>query len=134
MMKMSRTAILLLSLTFACIARADVIFSSFEVEADAHRAVITWVTSTENDVTSFAVERSYDGVEFFPIATFTPYGPGREYRYVDVDLYKDSIRQFHYRIRAVDQMNREYLTEVKTVEISLSGIRQTWGSLKALFR
>jgi len=125
---------LVILLILASLAGAEVVFNTFQVEANGARAEITWSTSDESDITSFIIERSTDGIEFIEIATFTPQGIYQEYRYIDIDLFKDSIKTFHYRIKAVDRENQPHYSVVRTIQVSLSGIQQTWGSLKAMFR
>lgn len=113
---------------------AAVVFQSFEVVAGNGRAEISWVTSVEDGVTRFAVERSTDDRNYFEIATFTPHGTGKLYHYTDTDLYKQTVKIFYYRIKATSEGNQVQYSETRFIQVSLSGIQQTWGSLKAMFR
>lgn len=114
---------------------AGVAFDTFNVIATDDRAEISWKTTQESNLKVFAIERSADGSDYYEIATFTPQGAGYNYRFTDTDLFKQSIKSFYYRIKVVD-INDQVVaySETRQIRLSLSGIQQTWGSLKAMFK
>ncbi|GBE29966.1 MAG TPA: hypothetical protein ENH10_10225 [Bacteroidetes bacterium] len=117
----------------ASLAQAEPRWQEFLLSAPHGQVIIDWTMEDETGCTSLVIERSTDGVEYFDIATFTPQGAGLPYRYIDTDVFKQSTRVFHYRIRAV--MDQRFVhSEIKSIVISISTVQQTWGSLKALFR
>lgn len=114
-------------------AFASAQFGSFNLEAPHNQVIIEWTMVDESGCTSFVIERSTDGVNYFDIATFAPHGAGEEYRYIDSDVFKQSTRTFYYRIRAEMGQASEY-SDTKQIAITINTVQQTWGSLKALFR
>jgi len=126
-------SLLALAMLFVSVASAEVRFRKFEVEAVNGRALISWTTAQEVGVSTFKIERSIDGVNFFEIATLAPHGANVKYEHVDSNLFKQSTRTFYYRIKA-ESITGLDITAPTSVDISFSGIQQTWGSLKAMFR
>jgi len=124
---------LLLALMIASTSYAEVRYSEFDARSENGRVVITWKTSQELGCSIFKVERSVDGVNYFEIASFAPHGTSREYQHIDADLFKQSSRTFHYRVKA-ESITGYDTTESKSVNVVISGIQQTWGSLKAMFK
>ncbi|MBS1261304.1 MAG: hypothetical protein MAG453_00625 [Calditrichaeota bacterium] len=134
MMRMKPISLIALAVLLAVpVAYAAVQYRSFTLEAPHGQVIIEWITEQESGCTSFAVERSTDGVEFFEIATFTPHGAGEPYRYIDSDVFKQTNRTFRYRIRG-DIGEQHVYSQTKSISISINTVQQTWGSLKALFR
>ncbi|MBD3166007.1 hypothetical protein GF324_05385 [bacterium] len=119
-------------ISFAAFAGAQ--FKSFTADSRDGHAVLKWETTTEVNVERFAVERSSDGQEFHEIATFPPHGANVEYRYIDTSIFKQTVRSYHYRIRCDDAQGHSQYSETRRVHVVVSGIQQTWGSIKALFR
>lgn len=118
----------------ATAAMAEPQWEDFNLSAPHGQVIIEWTMADENGCTSFVIERSTDGVDYYDIARFTPQGSGQEYRYVDSDVFKQSTRSFHYRIRAEMGQNNSEWSVSKLIAISINTVQQTWGSLKALFR
>lgn len=125
----------LLLLGAASVTYAAVAFQAFGLKSLGTRVEVTWTTSREVGCTEFVVERSVDGVEFFPIATgIAPHGSGQEYRYIDSGVYKETVRTFYYRVVGKTSSGSQTLTDVKQVTVDVSDIQRTWGGLKAMFR
>jgi hypothetical protein len=58
-----------------------------------------------------------------------------EYTYQDRSVFKPNDRIFYYRLKIVDRDNTfTYYSEIVTVSPTISSVRQTWGSIKAMFR
>ncbi len=129
-----KIALLAVFLLAATSVYAQVRFSDFEVTPRDGQVIVSWKTSQEAGALDFVIERSVDGVQFFDIATFPPQGANKTYRYIDTDLFKQSSKTFHYRVRCDDVSGGVHRTMVRTVTVSISNIQQTWGSLKAMFR
>ncbi|MCB2212352.1 hypothetical protein KQI52_09605 [bacterium] len=115
------------------VANAEPSWEDFDLSAPHGQVIIEWTMADEAGCTSLVIERSMDGVEYFDIATFTPQGAGEQYRFIDTDVFKQTTRTFHYRIRA--QMDEQFVhSDTRSIVLSISTVQQTWGSLKALFR
>lgn len=125
-------AILLLATTAAY---AAVTFRSFNLKNLGGRVEVSWTTSREQDCTEFVVERSTDGIEFFPLATgISPHGVGQEYRYIDSSIYKDKTMTLYYRVVGKTTTGTNTYTRSEEIVVDSNGIQRTWGGLKAMFR
>lgn len=110
------------------------VIDDFSGVAQGRSAVIEWTTNSETGVTAFHVQRSYDGESFYTIHEEDPSGDNHSYRYIDNDLFKNSIRTFYYRIGVRCADGQIEYSPIEDVTFSLSGILRTWGSIKAMFR
>lgn len=95
---------------------------------------VEWKTSDEKNVKEFLVERkTYQG-EFNVLESVKPLGPNSYYSFLDQNAYKVSDVIFIYRIKIVDNDNSVSYTKEVSVSHNISGVRRTWGSIKAMFR
>ncbi len=135
MIKVRNVAIAgILALLTASSLRAQGIIVNFTAHAENNDyAVLEWTSANESGLSTFRIERSLDGLAFSAIADVTPQGNNSAYRYEDHDIYKSS-RTYYYRIRTVMTDGSSSLSAVQSVTLDFSGIQQTWGSIKALFR
>ncbi|HUI29883.1 MAG TPA: hypothetical protein VLX91_06670 [Candidatus Acidoferrales bacterium] len=104
---------------------------------------ITWVTSQENGIKDFAVEKAsqLNSQQFYQLdGTIAAQGAGNTYQFTDKDLYKTtSSTIFAYRVRADgNDGSVSYsatITQPYDFSPGLSGVaKRTWGSIKAMFR
>ncbi len=108
---------------------------SFTITHFGNHPHLKWVMDNEDNVVSYHVERSYDGVQFFD----TEYenhvlgAPNLTYEWIDRTAFKQGTR-FYYRVRVENIDGTHWHSQVNSIEIDNNGIQQTWGSLKALFR
>lgn len=136
---MFRIAILLLCLGLVLLAvspvQAQSPISSFTAQAIGEGSVkLEWRSGNEAGLANFRVERSLDGITYTTLATLPPRGSNSVYTYTDNDLSKNGNRTYYYRLRAQMTDNSFSFSPVHTVTLFFSGIQQTWGSIKALFR
>ncbi len=121
-------------LLFAATALAPSIITDFTAENGEDYVLLTWNSGTESGLSFYQIERSLDGIEFQAIGTMTPQGSNSSYEYEDHDLYKMTSRTYFYRINATMTNGSSNYSSVAQVTLSFSGIQQTWGSIKSLFR
>ncbi len=122
-----------LTLAFPLAASADLI-ESFTAVSHGQEVYLQWATTQENGVSSFRVQRSFDGRYFHTLRSLAPTGNNSSYSYIDSDLFKSSLQTFYYRIEIEAANRRVSYSLVERVELAFSGIRKTWGSIKAMFR
>jgi hypothetical protein len=124
---------LLLALTFSTVDAR--IIEEFTAESLDRSADLEWTTGSENGVSEYRLQRSFDGRTFYTIHEVTPgSGVNHTYQYVDDDLFKTQVRTFYYRVEvSMNTGNSEY-SSTENVTFSFSGIIRTWGSIKAMFR
>jgi hypothetical protein len=120
-------------------AYADIIKSgSIQAFSDGINITIRWTTENETNVTAFEILRStsYNG-GFVPIATVDPKGPSF-YEFVDKSAFRRTATVYYYRIKVILSNGESYFPALNespvSVNHSVSGVRRTWGSIKAMFR
>ena len=111
---------------------------SLQAFSDGINITIRWVTENENNIISFEILRStsYNG-GYGSIATIDPKGPS-VYEFVDNSAFKRTTTIYFYRIKVKYSNSESYYPALNeppiTVNHNVSGVRKTWGSIKAMFR
>jgi hypothetical protein len=125
-----------LALLFWGVSRAEVIKpTSLQASSDGVNITVRWITEDETSVARFDIERSTDNdAAYTTIATLDPKGPSL-YEYVDRSVFRKTATIYHYRIK-ISFTNGA--APVYTIDLpvshTVSGVRRTWGSIKAMFR
>ncbi len=134
-MRIPAIAISLVLLTWG-ISRAEVIKpSSLQASSDGVNITVRWITEDESNVSRFDIERSTDNDgAYTTIATLDPKGPSL-YEYVDRSVFRKTATIYHYRIKIsfTNGAAPAYTIDLP-VNHTVSGVRRTWGSIKAMFR
>ena len=122
---------------FVCsVALGDIIKNgSLKANSDGANVILEWTTEDESNVTRFEVERRMGTDEnFLSIASMDAKGAS-VYQFVDYSVFRKSLTIYQYRIKIVFTGNggSTYVGPV-TVSHTVSGVRRTWGSIKAMFR
>jgi len=133
---MKKTAILVLLM--AGVLWSGAIISSFQGEAGFNRVELKWIVSSEINLRQYQVLRSFDGTTFENIAQIPikeAESGEKTYIYIDTSVFKDASRDFYYKLRMVHQdgTTSDY-DKVLCLNPQISSARQTWGSIKAMFR
>ncbi|TKJ39776.1 hypothetical protein CEE37_10895 [candidate division LCP-89 bacterium B3_LCP] len=123
-----------ISLLVATAALSSGIITSFDAAVEGELVILEWTSGLEDGLDHYQVERSLDGLAFFSIADVAALGNNTTYFYEDHDIYKGSTRTYYYRIKAAMLDGTANYSSVQSVTLTISGIQQTWGSIKALFR
>jgi hypothetical protein len=136
---MSFSKAILLSLAILAIlsaaAPAQNLINDFAAQAQGESSVLlTWTSGLETGLSNFRIERSLDGITYIVLTTLQPLGNNSSYNFEDHDIYKSSNRTYYYRILGQMDDNTFVVSPVQSVVLFFSGIQQTWGSIKALFR
>ena len=130
-----KKVVVLFLLIFAATVLAGAYFYDFNVYHDGDNVVISWKTLEENNIREFVVQRSTPQSSFVDIASIKAKGSNSSYSYTDESAYKTSDLVFIYQIKIVgnDPSDVTY-SKPQSVLQSVSGVKQTWGSIKAMFR
>jgi hypothetical protein len=107
---------------------------SFEATPSGQEVRLEWTSATESGLMEYRLQRSFDGFRFHSLHAVAPTGSNSQYNYIDRDLFKGNLQTFYYRIQVVYSDDRSNYTNTEKVELSFSGIRRSWGSIKAMFR
>lgn len=117
---------------------AGAVISEFRADAGMNQVELKWVVTAEQGIKGYRILRSLDGTYFSKVGFVAAQGitsGERTYKYVDKTVFKSSSRTFYYKIQFVnmDETASNY-EKMVTVSPQISSARQTWGSLKAMFR
>jgi hypothetical protein len=106
----------------------------FHARSEGENIKLEWKTGEETNLKNFVIQRRNPNTSYIDIATIEPKGSNSFYNYVDESAYKATDLIFIYRLKIVDNnMQLSYSAEV-SVTPNLSGVKRTWGSIKAMFR
>jgi len=108
---------------------------SLTAESDDSNIIIQWTTSEETNLSNFVVERKAVSGEFAPISEpILAKGSNSSYEFVDENAFKSNDLLFVYQLKIIDKDNKISHSGTVSVSHSVSSVRRTWGSIKALFR
>ena len=108
---------------------------SLQGRSDGNNVIISWQSENETNLKNYVIERSVNGNgQFFPIASINLKGNNSFYQFIDESAFKTTASLYQYRIKIVEQNNNFTYSAVVTVTHNVSGVKRTWGSLKAMFR
>ena len=119
---------------------AGTIILNFHGQPGFNKVTLKWSTENEIDLKGFEIERGTDSrseasfkkIEFVSASTIVK--DKKEYSYEDKSVFKQIPRTFYYRLKIVDNNNSTSYSKVISVTPTISSARQTWGSIKAMFR
>lgn len=117
---------------------ATVSLQYFVARDNANGVLVEWKTNDEAGTVKFEIERSSNRPDNFVFIDFkNATGNNSYYSYQDNSVDFSSGRTssiYYYRLKCVDGNGNYTYTNHITVTHSVSGIRSTWGSIKAIFR
>ncbi|MBK8946033.1 MAG: hypothetical protein IPM32_12295 [Ignavibacteriae bacterium] len=125
------TFLLILSTTIG-----GTLIDSFVAKSNGDSITLTWQTIVEENVKEFEILRGKDKDNLTPIATVDAKGNNSEYSFVDENAYKTSGSFYAYGLVLVDNAGNksQVVMNTQVVHDKVSGVKRTWGSIKALFR
>ena len=126
----------LFTVLFASIAFSGAIREgTMQARSDGSNVTIQWGSMDETSVKEFVIERRSGTVgEFISIAVIAKQGSNSFYEYIDKSAFKTTGSIYQYRIKVVNSSGGAEFSNVITISHNVSGVKRTWGSLKAMFR
>lgn len=119
-------------------AAATTIISEFHVRTiESNLRRLEWKTSREANLKEFKIQRSANKTDWTDIGTVPAKNDGlssHDYQFDDTRIYKNELTTLSYKLILVDLQGRESEHPAIASTAGISGIRHTWGSLKAMFR
>ena len=118
---------------------ADVIkVGSLQALSDGNNVTIRWTSENETNVLGYEIQRSTSySSGFVSIAVVDSKGPS-VYEFIDNSAFKRTTSIYYYRIKIKLSNGESYYPALNeapiTVYHNVSGVRRTWGSIKAMFR
>ncbi len=135
-----KKVILIIAISFVLVALtfAGAVLSDFRAEPGLNKVELKWVVTAENGLKGYRVLRGLNPSSFQKIGFVTAKGISggeRTYSFTDKSVFKSSGRTYYYKIQFVnlDGTVNNY-EKIISVSPQISSARQTWGSLKAMFR
>lgn len=121
-------------LIFISAVYAGAYIDYFQARSEGEDVRLEWKTGEEINLQNFAIERKTPQSSFAEIAIVNPKGSNSFYSYLDKNAYKSTDLLFNYRLKIVDNNNVVSYSSEVTVSHNVSGVKRTWGSIKAMFR
>ena len=117
---------------------AAVTLQYFVARDNADGVLVEWKTNEEAGTVKFEIERSSDTPDNFSYINYkNAAGNNSYYSYQDNSVDFSGGRTtsiYYYRLKCIDGNGNYTYTSHITVSHTVSGIRSTWGSIKAIFR
>jgi hypothetical protein len=130
-------AVSIVFLICAGVTLAGAFIERITAKSDGENIMVEWKTGEETNVKQFEVERSNGGTNsFMVVGSVDPKGSNSYYVYTDKSAYKPVGSVYAYRIKIVDKDPNVVPSYSNAVSVShsVSSVKRTWGSIKAMFR
>lgn len=132
-MKKAFSGIILILVLVATVF-AGVILNDFRARSEGENIRLEWETGEESNLLNFKIERKTPESAFVEIATVPAKGNNSYYSYLDESVYKSNNLIFIYRLKVTESSGITSYSNTISVSPNISGLRRTWGSIKAMFR
>ncbi|MCC6548542.1 MAG: hypothetical protein IT279_00585 [Ignavibacteriaceae bacterium] len=129
---MKKAFVIGLILTATLVSGAFIEF--FHAKSENNAVKLEWKTTTESSLREFVVERKTVNGNFITIGKVAARGENSYYSYVDEAAFKSSEYVFVYRLKLINTDSQFSYSKEISVSHSLSDVKRTWGSIKAMFR
>lgn len=109
----------------------------FEVQREGNDLVVIWQSELEDGVREYELRRQtpYSDGGYVLIKAVQAHGVGKQYRYRDDQVYKNTADMIAYRLDVVYQDgSREVGVKDFSINYTPTAVRRTWGSIKAMFQ
>ena len=108
----------------------------FTAKDNQEGILLEWKTGDEAGVSRFDIERSAGNVNnFIYLTNVHSTGNNSYYSYQDNNITVNPTQSiYYYRLKCIMPDGSYSYTEIISVIRSVSGIKETWGSIKAIFR
>ena len=139
-MRPKSTFFLIALLIIPIILLSAIRITDFHGRRENNTVVLEWTTVEENGIKQFNVERTSDlnSPNWISIGNIQAKGESSTqqlYSFRDTNIFKTTNQgNFYYRLAILDNSNNITYHDVIVSITGNSGIKHTWGSLKAMFR
>lgn len=106
----------------------------FRGRSENDKVILEWKSKEEVAVKEYIVERKSVNSDYFPIGTLQPKGNNSYYTFIDETAFKSLGSIYYYRLKIVDFNGSISFSNEITIFHSVSSVKRTWGSIKAMFR
>ncbi|HAX49496.1 MAG TPA: hypothetical protein PK605_01360 [Ignavibacteria bacterium] len=120
---------------------AGVVYAATELQYftgknESDTILLEWKTGSEDNLNRFEIERSAsEPNNYMNIGSVTAIGSNSYYYFRDnSSMMNSSAPVYYYRLKLVDNNGNYVYSQTITVTHVISSVRDTWGSIKAIFR
>jgi hypothetical protein len=107
----------------------------FTAKNEPDAILLEWKTGFEDNLNRFEIERAAsDPNNFVQIGNVSAIGSNSYYYYRDEMQGYLTIPIYYYRLKLVSNNGTYVYSQTISVTHIISGVRSTWGSIKAIFR
>ena len=107
----------------------------FSAESRSDNILVKWKTTEESNLKNFVIQRKSANGSFIDVDAVQAKGNYSSYEYIDDEVFRTNDAVYIYRLKIVDKDNsNSFSAEIPVAHANVSGIKRTWGSIKALFR
>ena len=134
-MKKPRKIAAIIALLLTCgILYAVTEIQYFTAKNESDAVLLEWKTGTEDNLARFEVERSASSPNnFINIGNVNAIGNNSYYYYRD-EVARMDPPVYYYRLKLVDNNGNHVYSQTITITHVISSVRDTWGSIKSIFR
>jgi hypothetical protein len=129
--------IVLLGLAASLLLEASTRISAFYAKREKNTVILEWTTDEEANLVKFEIHRSTDQMRWYKIGETRAVGESSQrnvYSFTDNSIFKAAVNTLYYRLVLVEKNGSSLSWDVIASVEGQSGIRHTWGSIKAMFR
>ena len=137
-MRKSHIVLLLSIFILVNLAFSGTTILDFRAQPGFKLVTLKWTSESEINLKGFEIERSNQEHSNFKKVDFLKAKQGnqdrKEYEFEDKPEFELSARTYYYRLKIIDNDETWKYSKVISVNSTISSARQTWGSIKAMFR
>jgi len=127
------TLIILFLMVSSLLSETDI--TNFLAYPKDNGIMLEWDSGIEVRLEEYEVQRSVSGGPYMAVTAIKALGSNSRYSYFDESVFsKPTIRTYTYRLKILDNDGSFTYSKLVSVTPTLSAARETWGSIKALFR
>lgn len=134
-MKKLQNILAIYMLLSAGVLLADTEIQYFTARNESDAILLEWKTGLEQNLNRFEIERSASTPEnFIHIGTINSIGNNSYYYFRDELVMGPQPPVYYYRLKLVQNNGVYSYSQTITVTHVISSVRDTWGSIKSIFR
>jgi hypothetical protein len=129
--------VIILGFAVSLLLEASTRISGFYAKREKNTVILEWTTEEESNLAKFEIHRSTDQMRWYKIGEARAVGESSQknvYSFTDNSIFKGPANTLYYRLVLVDKTGGSASWDVIASVEGQSGIRHTWGSIKAMFR
>ena len=135
MKKPQKIAAVLILLVACSLLYAVTEIQYFTAKNESDAILLEWKTGIEDNLNRFEIERSASTPNnFIHVGSITAIGNNSYYYFRDEVSMNPQPPVYYYRLKLVDNSGNHVYSQTITVTHVISSVRDTWGSIKSIFR